>query len=637
MKLLPLISSPDDLKKLSIRELELLAEEIRHFLVSHVSTTGGHLSSNLGVVELTLALERELDLPKDKLIFDVGHQSYVHKILTGRADDFVHLRQKGGLSGFPKGKESIYDAFDTGHASTSISAAYGLAKARDLTGENYEVACVIGDGSMTGGMAYEAMNNAGKDKTKLIVVLNDNEMAISRNVGSLSTHLSRLRTRQGYLSSKNLVKEQVNRYPALMPLYKVADKAKNRLKYLMLQGILFGEMGFTYLGPVDGHNLEDLIEVIHEAKKLKEPVLIHVTTIKGKGYAPAQNRPDAYHGISCGAKKGKTWSEAFGEKITSMARKDPAIVAITAAMRDGVGLIPDLSDEADGSVMEHLEGFPSDRLFDVGIAEEHAVTFAGGLAKGGMKPFVAIYSTFLQRAYDQMLHDVCLTGQPVVFAVDHSGIVGEDGETHQGVFDTAYLSSIPGMVVLAPSCKEEMEWMMEKAVSLHAPAAIKYPKGRVPVLQDLSEANLVFEEDGLLKSSAVYVSEGPSDPSSRRVLLLSVGDRLSSCLQAASLLEQEGYAVSVVNVRCVHPIDTDTIASYARQNDLIICVEEQVWQGSFSMQLAAYLEKTHAGAAFEAITLPDAFISHDTRESLLQTYGLNADGIVKRCLEFWKK
>ncbi len=610
MDYLSKIQTPRDLQKLSFEELDLLAEQIRHFLVENVSVTGGHLASNLGVVELTIALHRVFNLPEDKLIFDVGHQSYVHKILTGRREGFAHLRQRDGLSGFPKVRESTYDAFDTGHASTSISAAYGLCKARDLQGQKHEVIAVIGDGSLTGGMAYEAMNNAGRDKSKLIVVLNDNEMAISKNVGSLSQHLNRLRTQKGYLRSKMLVKQSVARHPKLTPLYETADKVKNRVKYMLVQGILFEEMGFTYLGPVDGHDIRALTKTFNEARKLNEPVLVHVTTVKGKGYAPAQLKPEEYHGISCSHSSAKSWAGVFGESLEEICKKDPAVVAVTAAMLDGVGL-------KDTSI-------PASRIFDVGIAEEHAVTFAAGMSQGGLKPCVAIYSTFLQRAYDQIIHDVCLTGKNVVFAVDHSGVVGEDGETHQGIFDTSYLSHIPGLTLMAPADEEEMKQMLPYAFGLNRPVAVKYPKGTCPRVTEWEKRpELVHGK------SALALEEGEGIP----VAILSVGDRLGEALKAGHEIARDGARVRVYDVRFIAPMDRDLILELLHSQKLILTVEEQVYTGSFGMQVSAIAGEEEGVCRVLPITLPDEFITQDSRGAILKELGLDAEGIVN----VWKK
>jgi len=612
------INSPADLKGLSDEELKVLAKEIRRFLVSHVSKTGGHLSSNLGVVELTLALQQVFDTPRDKIIFDVGHQSYVNKILTGRKDRFDTLRKKDGLSGFPKMEESEYDAFDTGHATTSISAAYGYAKARDLRHEDYNVVCVIGDGSITGGMAYEAMNNAGKDKTPLIVVLNDNEMSINHNVGSMAHHLSRLRTRKSYLAGKETLKKAAARYPVIRPLYKVLDIAKKRLKYLLVPGIIFEELGFTYLGPVDGHDIKALKEVLEQAKKLKEPVLIHVITRKGKGYRPAQEHPTRFHGvgpfdpntvelISPSGAGLSFWASHLAETLKEMAVKDPTIVAITAAMKKG-------------TYLDRIA--PDCRVFDVGIAEEHAVTFAAGMAAGGMKPFVVIYSSFLQRAYDQILHDVCLPKLPVVFAVDHAGVVGEDGETHQGMFDLAFLGHMPNMTIMAPSCLEEMDSMMQYALELKSPCAIRYPKGEGISLPKMSSYPLE-------KGRSVMIRQG-GKTGGPAVCLLAVGAMVQPALDAADELEREGRSLSVVNVRFVSPMDRDMLTRVFTEYDLVVTIEDGVKTGGYGMRAAAFAMENGLPADIAVMALPDAFIPQDTRCHTLQEFGLDARGIVKK-------
>lgn len=616
------INSPADLKGLSDKELKALAKEIRRFLVDHVSKTGGHLSSNLGVVELTLALQQVFDTPRDKIIFDVGHQSYVNKILTGRKDRFDTLRKEGGLSGFPKMEESEYDAFDTGHATTSISAAYGYAKARDLRHEDYHVVCVIGDGSITGGMAYEAMNNAGKDKTPLIVVLNDNEMSINHNVGSMAHHLSRLRTRQSYLAGKATLKKAAEKYPIVRPLYKILDIAKKRLKYLLVPGIIFEELGFTYLGPVDGHDIKALKEVLNQAKKLKEPVLIHVITRKGKGYRPAEEHPTRFHGVGPFNKKtgeliqpcGQScdgWAEHLASTLKEMAVKDPNIVAITAAMKKGTSL-----DKI----------APDCRVFDVGIAEEHAVTFAAGMAAGGMKPFVVIYSSFLQRAYDQILHDVCLPKLPVVLAVDHAGIVGEDGETHQGMFDLAFLGHMPNMTVMAPSCLEEMDSMMHFAVELAAPCAIRYPKGEGIRLPEMASYPLQKGRSVMVRQGKR--TDGPS------VCLLAVGVMVKPALEAAETLEKQGRSLSVVNLRFVSPMDRDMLRRVFSDYDLVVTIEDGVKTGGYGSRAAAFAKENDLPASIAIMALPDAFIPQDTRCHTLKTLGLDAEGIVRKVNEF---
>ena len=467
---------PADLKEMNEEQLELLSYEIREFLLEKVSKTGGHLASNLGIVELTIALHKVFDSPKDKLLWDVGHQSYVHKILTGRAGEFDHLRQMGGISGFPKIKESIHDMFDTGHSSTSVSAAAGMAAARDIRKENYEVIAVIGDGSMTGGMAFEALNNVGASKSKVIVVLNDNGMSISRNIGGLSQHLSKLRTSKGYMRFKNAVKQSVNRIPLIGgELYTDLSHAKDRLKYALLSGgVIFEELGFTYLGPVNGHNLSELIEVLETAKKISGPVFVHIITQKGKGYRNAEQNPDKFHGIapfdaetgSLLSPQNTSYSAVFGDEVLKLAKQDEHIVAITAAMCDATGL------------SRFSQKFP-ERFFDVGIAEAHGVTFAAGLARSGMHPVVAIYSSFLQRAYDQILEDVCLMKLPVVFAVDRAGIVGADGETHHGLFDLSYMLPMPNMTILAPYGQDQMRAALQYALAQSGPVAIRYPRGNV--------------------------------------------------------------------------------------------------------------------------------------------------------------
>lgn len=613
--LLDRISSPQDLKGLDIKQSQQLAQEIREFLLTHVSKTGGHLSSNLGVVELTIALHQVFDTPIDQIVWDVGHQAYVHKILTGRKEAFDTLRQKGGISGFPKTEESPYDAFNTGHASTSISVAYGLAKARDVLKQQHEVIAVIGDGSMTGGMAYEAMNNAGKDKAKLIVVVNDNEMSISPNVGSMSMHLSRLRTRKSYLRGKRRIKRAVEKFPVLRPVYRAADFVKNKAKYLFVKGILFEELGFTYLGPVDGHDLHDLKEVLQQAKLLNEPVVVHVKTVKGKGYEPAERNASKYHGIGAfDLKTGQdlspsqeTWSDVFGETLTRIGRKDPSAVVITAAMPSGTGV--DIFGKH----------FPQ-RIYDVGIAEEHAVTFAAGLAKGGLRPFVAIYSSFLQRAYDQILHDVCLSKLPVVFAIDRSGVVGEDGETHQGVFDLAYLSHIPGMTVMAPSDKEELEAMLLFAYELKKPVAIRYPKGAVPLVKREMHEPLQYGKGCIVQKGC-------------QTAIVSVGACLEEALKAAEQMEREEEKPTVVDIRFVAPMDEELLKQIFEEHEQVIVIEDHVYTGSFGMRMAAFAQQQSANCRISCISLPDEFLTQDSRQHILQRYGISAEGI----LHIWKK
>lgn len=613
--LLDKVHGPEDIRGLNFDQSRQLAQEIREFLLDHVSKTGGHLSSNLGVVELTIALHQVFDTPKDQIVWDVGHQAYVHKILTGRKERFDTLRQKDGLSGFPKMEESPYDAFNTGHATTSISAAYGIAKARDVQGLSYEVVAVIGDGSMTGGMAYEAMNNAGKDKTKLIVVVNDNEMSISRNVGSMSLHLNRLRTRKSYLVSKRKLKRVVEKFPVLKPIYRAADFFKDIAKYLFVKGVLFEELGFTYLGPVDGHDLQSLTEVLQQAKSLNEPVVVHVKTIKGKGYEPAERNASRYHGVGAFdretgdalSENQETWSDVFGETLTQIGRRDPNAVVITAAMPSGTGV---------DRFGQHMP----QRIYDVGIAEEHAVTFAAGMAKGGLKPFVAIYSSFLQRAYDQILHDVCLPQLPVVFAIDRSGVVGEDGETHQGVFDIAYLSHIPGMTVLAPSSKEELSEMIRFAYCFGRPVAIRYPKGAVP-------------SDPTALETPVEYGKGRVVQKGEETVILSVGACLEEAKRAARQMEEQGLKPTVVDVRFVAPMDKQLITQLLKEHTYMITIEDHVYTGGFGMQAAALAEQSGSSCHVHCISLPDEFLAQDSRSSILKRYGVSAEGI----LQAWEK
>ena len=613
--ILETIQGPENIRTLSIKESKQLATEIREFLLAHVSKTGGHLSSNLGVVELTIALHQVFHTPEDQIVWDVGHQAYVHKILTGRKDRFASLRQKDGLSGFPKFEESPYDAFNTGHATTSISAAYGMAKARDVLKQNHEVVAVIGDGSFTGGMAYEAMNNAGKDKTKLIVVLNDNEMSISHNVGSVPMHLSKLRTRKGYVKSKRLIKKLVGKFPSLSPLYRLADSVKDKTKYLFIKGILFEELGFTYLGPVDGHDLHDLTEVLKQAKSLDRPVVVHVKTTKGKGYDIAERNASRYHGIGAFdpetggtlTKKQETWSDVFGKTLTWIGQRDPSVVAVSAAMVPGTGL-------------NHYAQYLPKRLYDVGIAEEHAVTFAAGMAKGGLKPCVALYSTFLQRAYDQIVHDVCMPQLPVVFAVDRSGVVGEDGETHQGVFDIAFLSHIPGMTVMAPSCKEELVSMMNFAFRLGRPCAIRYPKGSVPESFWALDAPIEYG-----KSRIVQHGE--------ETVIVAAGACMEEAMEAAQMMKLLGYTPTVVDARFVAPLDKELLVQLMDTHAYMITVEDHVYTGGFGMQIAAFAKSKETACRVKSISLPDEFIAQDSRESILKRYGISAEGIV----QLWEK
>ncbi len=609
------IQKENDIKKLNNKELVQLAGEIRSFLVQKVSQTGGHLGSNLGAVELTIALHYVFDLPEDKIIWDVGHQSYVHKLLTGRKEDFDHLREYGGMSGFPKPQESDCDAFGTGHSSTSISAGLGYVWSRDLKGEDYYVVSVIGDGSLTGGMAYEALNNAAQLDKNFIIVLNDNQMSISHNVGGMSRYLDRLRTADLYTGLKKGVTNTLHRVPVVGDtLIEQIRKTKSSVKQLFVPGMFFEDMGITYLGPIPGHNIKQLIQAMNEAKKVEGPVLVHVLTDKGKGYPPAEKEPERFHGIGpfdartgkANEKQEETYTDIFGKVMCEEARTRKDLVAITAAMEDGTGLV-------------QFERSYHDRFFDVGIAEEHAVTFAAGLAAGGMKPVVAVYSTFLQRAYDQIVHDVALQNLPVVFAVDRAGLVGEDGETHQGIFDLSYLSSIPNMTVISPKNKWEMEDMLKYALDFDGPIAIRYPRGKA---FDLCQEYRAPIEYG--KSERIYKGMD--------IAVLSVGHMFPEALQVCGELKKEGYFPSLINARFVKPMDTDMIRELAKDHSLIAVIEENVKTGGFGEQVEAYVMEQDLPVRVLSLALPDAYIPQGSVEELRKVYGLDHASMAARIL-----
>lgn len=604
---------PSVLKTMDYDELELLAFEIRDFLVESVSKTGGHLASSLGVVELTIALHKVFDTPQDKLIWDVGHQSYVHKILTGRADRFDSLRQLDGMSGFPKKKESRYDTFDTGHSSTSIGLGLGMAAARDLAGEDYRVVSIIGDGALTGGGAFEALNNAGQLGTDLIVVLNDNGMSISPNTGGLSKHLVKLSGTAGYANMKQRIKTGVSRVPVIgSDIVSGLSHAKEYFKYSVIEdGVIFEELGFKYIGPVDGHNIEELCTVLENAKKIGGPVLIHTLTTKGKGYPHAENHPERFHGIGpfdtkTGLPlKGKgrpSWSDVFGEKLMRMGFQDPRIVAVSAAMIDGTGL------------EKFQKSFPN-RIFDAGIAEGHAVTFSAGLAAAGRKPFVAIYSTFLQRAYDHILEDVCLQDLPVVFCLDRAGVVGADGETHHGIYDISYLRSMPGMTVLAPATGRQLEEMMEYARLAEGPCAIRYPRG---------EADTEPELPAFEAGHAQRVREG------KDVDLWAAGPMLKTALDAAELLAESGISAGVVNMAQVQPLDEDALFAAAKEYPLIVTLEDNVLSGG----AGEYIDRLLSKEPVKVLNFgwPDMFVPHGSQAELYRKYGLDADSVADRIM-----
>lgn len=596
---------PDDLKTMKEEDLNVLAFQIREFLIEKVSRTGGHLASNLGIVELTIALHRAFDTPKDKLIWDVGHQSYVHKILTGRADRFDTLRQTGGLSGFPKSNESPHDMYDTGHSSTSLSAGIGMARARDLKGESHHVVSVIGDGSMTGGLAYEALNNIGASKTRLIIVLNDNGMSIAKNIGGMSQHLGKLRTSSSYRQAKIKIRRHLNKLPGKSgeTIAEMLSAAKSWVKYaLVWEGVLFEELGITYLGPVDGHNIRQIEEALSQAKRVDGPVIVHVITKKGKGYRPAETNPNKFHGVApfdpatgeLLKKPGTGWSRVMGEEAVRLAQKDPRITAITAAMGNATGLAP------------FAAKYP-DRFFDVGIAEAHAVTFAAGLAKGGMRPLVAIYSSFLQRAFDQIVEDVCLQDLPVVFAIDRAGIVGADGETHHGIFDIAYLRMIPNMSLFAPSDGNELEAMLDYAFSLGHPAAVRYPRGECAYDPDWRASYSGGNE---------RVHEGQDAE------IWAVGSSVHTALSASDLLEEKGYSVGVVKVNQIVPLDVSLLDS---SPDELFSLEDGIVTGGFGEMLAA-----ETGRTVTKFGWPKEFIPQGSPQELREIYRLDARGIAER-------
>ena len=596
---------PEDLKEMDEKELNLLSYAIRDFLVESVSKTGGHLASNLGVVELTIGLHRVFHTPEDKIIWDVGHQSYVHKILTGRAEGFSHLRQTGGMSGFPKTCESPHDCYETGHSSTSLSAAAGMACARDLKGEDYHVIAVIGDGSLTGGMAFEALNNIGASKSNVIIILNDNGMSIARNIGGISNHLRKLRTSDSYQETKEKMKQTLTRIPYVGEgIYHGLRGARDRVKYAILEeGVLFEELGFTYLGPVDGHEIRDVIESLEQAKHVHGPVLIHMITEKGKGYRNAETDPDRFHGIGpfdveTGMPlkpSGVTFSKVMGETALRLAETNPAIVAITAAMGSATGLGP-------------FEKAYPDRFFDVGIAEAHAVTFAAGLARGGMHPLVAIYSSFLQRAYDQIVEDVCLQNLPVVFAIDRAGIVGADGETHHGTLDLCYLTSIPNMTVLTPADGNELQAMLEWAFRQNGPVAIRYSRGECGF--DASAETPFNGEDIRLK-------EG------KDVDILAVGTRRQVALDAAEILKESGIDAGVLGVRSAKPLSCSVMSGIR----LIATVEDGYIYGGAGEHLANFLPE---GVRAIHFGWPDRFIEHGSPVDLYRKYGLDSASIAER-------
>lgn len=615
------IQKPNDIKKIPADQLPALAEEIREFIIESLSKTGGHLASNLGVVELTIAMHRVFDLPKDKLIWDVGHQSYTHKILTGRKDGFETLRREGGISGFPKRSESDCDVFDTGHSSTSISAGVGYVRARELKKENYSVVSIIGDGALTGGMAYEALNNAASLKSNFIIVLNDNEMSITENVGGMSSYLSGLRTASAYTDFKMDVTKALNRIPGIGPgMVDAMRKTKSSIKQIIIPGMLFEDMGLTYLGPVDGHNIPQLIKTFQEAKRFEGPILVHVLTQKGRGYEPAMRHPARFHGagpfdVKTGLPVGKsnpTYTDVFSTVMRKMGDRRKDVAAVTAAMMTGVGL------------KRFYNMFP-DRCFDVGIAEEHAVTFAAALSLGGITPVVAIYSSFLQRAYDQIMHDVCMQNLHVVFAIDRAGLVGYDGETHHGIFDLSYLGSMPNMTILAPKNLWELSDMIKFAVNYDGPIAVRYPRGEA--YTGLKE----FRAPICLGKSEV-IHEGS------RVALLAVGSMVKMAEEVQKQLkERMDMDAALVNARFVKPIDEELLRSFADTYELVVTLEENVKDGGFGERVLAFAEEEDLPFGVEIIALPDRFIPHGSVSYQMKQVGFTPEDICGRIEEYYRK
>lgn len=613
------IKEANDVKQLSLSECEQLAQEIRDFLIRSLSETGGHLASNLGVVELTIALHRFLHFPEDKLVWDVGHQAYTHKILTGRKEQFATLRKTGGLSGFPKRKESDCDAFDTGHSSTSISAGLGLVQARDLKGENYQVVSVIGDGALTGGMAYEALNNAAELKKNFIIILNDNEMSITRNVGGMSSYLDHIRMAAPYTELKMGVTNALKKIPKVGDgMVDALHKTKSSIKQLVIPGMLFENMGLTYLGPVDGHDMRQLGKVLQEAKRKQGPVLIHVLTEKGRGYEPAMRHPARFHGaapyeIETGLPKSNgnpSYTDIFSTVMRKFGDWEPDVVAVSAAMVPGTGL------KRFGNM------FP-ERLFDVGIAEEHAVTFAAGLALGGLRPVVAIYSSFLQRAVDQILHDVCMQNLPVVFAVDRAGLVGSDGETHHGCFDLSYLSMMPNMTVMAPKNKWELSDMLKFAIRQKSPVAIRYPRGEAYIGLEDYRAPIEMGKAEILEKG-------------KEIAILAVGNMVRTAVQVTENLRNCGYEPTLVNMRFVKPLDMDLLEILREDHSLIVTMEENVKSGGFGEQVMTYYGSRLHSPAVRIVAIEDQFVPHGSVEDLMHQQQMDSASVTERILR-WKE
>ncbi len=615
------IEKPSDIKKLNKKELNILAREIRDFLIEKISVTGGHLAGNLGVVELTMAMHIAFDLPKDKIIWDVGHQSYTHKILSGRKNAFDNLRKFGGISGFPKTSESKFDVFNTGHSSTSLSAGLGMAFGRDIKGDNYRVISVIGDGALTGGMAYEALNNAVQIKKNFIMVLNDNDMSISKNVGGMNEYLNSIRTADGYTNLKKVVNNSLERLPYIgKPIIKSIKQTKNGIKQILIPGMLFENMGITYLGPVDGHNISALLRVFEEAKKVEGPVLVHVLTKKGRGYTPAENHPENFHGIGAfdiasgeakSGSKAPTYTDIFSKKIVELAGRNKNIVAITAAMPEGCGLL------------EFRDKFPK-RFFDVGIAEQHAITSAAGLAAAGLIPVVCIYSSFLQRGFDQIVHDVCLQNLHVVFAIDRAGLVGADGETHQGIFDISFLTCIPNMTLLAPKNANELKAALEFAIDFDGPIAIRYPRGVAYNSLNEFESKIEFGKGEMLFEES-------------NIALLAIGSMVSTAKNLREKLKSKGFNVSVANARFFKPIDFELVDKLCKNHSLIVTMEEGVINGSMGEKIKAYIKDKNYNTDVLNIALPDGYVEHGDVSLLRKKLEIDSDSVLKKVLDRYEK
>ncbi len=653
-KILDRVNEPKDLKGLNYKQKSILAEEIREKIIKTVSNTGGHLASNLGITELTIALHSVFDMPNDKIIWDVGHQTYVHKILTGRKEKMNTLRQLNGISGFPKTKESEYDSFDTGHSSTSISVALGMARARDIKGEKNNVIAVIGDGALTGGMALEALNDAGASKTKLIIVLNDNEMSISKNVGGISTFLTKIRTKKSYMKSNNCVRKFLEKIPKFGPfVIRIARKVKYSLKQLMLPNMFFEDIGIKYLGPVDGHDIERIEWILNLAKKETEPVLVHIITKKGKGYKPAEENPSKFHSTSSfdietgksKKEKSKDYSQVFGDKLVELAKNNDKIVAITAAMTDGTGLT------------KFKQEFPN-RFFDIGIAEQHAVGLAAGLAKQGLKPVIPIYSSFYQRCYDQVIHDVCIQNLPVVFCVDRAGIVGNDGETHQGILDLSFFNIIPNLTIMAPKDFIELEQMLEFALELNSPVVIRYPRGTQGVEKFVNHEKIEFGkaeviqkiEDTYIQNSTNIIKnsriindkivksnmevndeinkaddkmfhEFVTDKDLKRVTIVAIGKMVSKGKEIANKLKEQNIDVELINARFLKPLDEETIKKSIEKTKTVITIEDNIIKGGLASEVQSLIINNKIqDVNIKCIGYPDEFIRHGSVEELENLY-----------------